>query len=82
VLLHELAGVARQAGNNGLIAEVLSSNLAMLKVFETSGLQVKKRREGHSRDAQVCVGPSAIERASQALAAAIELRGSTTCCGS
>jgi GNAT superfamily N-acetyltransferase len=45
-LLHELAGVARHAGINELIAEVLGSNLAMLKVFEKSGLPMTKTREG------------------------------------
>ena len=34
------------AGINELIAEVLGSNLAMLKVFEKSGLQITTRREG------------------------------------
>jgi RimJ/RimL family protein N-acetyltransferase len=45
-LLRELAGVARHAEINELIAEVLGSNLAMLKVFEKSGLQMTKTREG------------------------------------
>jgi RimJ/RimL family protein N-acetyltransferase len=45
-LLRELADVARHAGINELIAEVLGSNLAMLKVFEKSGLLMTKTREG------------------------------------
>jgi RimJ/RimL family protein N-acetyltransferase len=45
-LLRELADIARYAGINELIAEVLGSNLAMLKVFEKSGLEVTKRHEG------------------------------------
>ena len=45
-LLRELAGVARHAGINELIAEVLGSNLAILKVFEKSGLRMTKTREG------------------------------------
>jgi len=45
-LLRELAGVGRHAGINELIAEVLGSNLAMLKVFEKSGLRMTKTREG------------------------------------
>ena len=45
-LLREVAAVAREAGINELVAEVLGSNLAMLKVFEKSGLQMAKRREG------------------------------------
>jgi RimJ/RimL family protein N-acetyltransferase len=47
-LLRELGGVARQAGIEELIAEVLSINLAMLKVFEKSGLQVTRRRGARS----------------------------------
>jgi RimJ/RimL family protein N-acetyltransferase len=45
-LMRELAGVTRRAGINELIAEVLGSNLAMLKVFEKSGLEMTKTREG------------------------------------
>ena len=45
-LLRELASVARHAGINELVAEVLGSNLAMLKVFEKSGLLMTKTREG------------------------------------
>jgi ribosomal protein S18 acetylase RimI-like enzyme len=45
-LMRELAAIARQACINELIAEVLASNRAMLKVFEKSGLQVSTKREG------------------------------------
>ena len=45
-LMRTLASIARQAGLNKLIAEVLASNLAMLRVFEKSGLQMKIKREG------------------------------------
>jgi RimJ/RimL family protein N-acetyltransferase len=45
-LMRNLASIARQAGLNKLIAEVLASNLAMLRVFEKSGLQMKLKREG------------------------------------
>jgi RimJ/RimL family protein N-acetyltransferase len=45
-LLRELAGVARHAGINELIADVLGGNLAMLKVFEKSGLRMTTTREG------------------------------------
>jgi RimJ/RimL family protein N-acetyltransferase len=45
-LMRNLSSIARQAGLNKLIAEVLASNGAMLKVFEGSGLQMSKRREG------------------------------------
>jgi RimJ/RimL family protein N-acetyltransferase len=45
-LMRNLSSIARQAGLNKLIAEVLASNGAMLKVFERSGLQMSTRREG------------------------------------
>jgi RimJ/RimL family protein N-acetyltransferase len=45
-LMRHLSSIARQVGLNKLIAEVLASNGAMLKVFETSGLQMSMRREG------------------------------------
>ena len=45
-LMRELVGIARHAGISELIAEVLSSNLAMLKVFEKSGLQMITSPEG------------------------------------
>ena len=45
-LMRNLSLIARQAGLTKLIAEVLVSNRAMLKVFEKSGLQMSTRREG------------------------------------
>ena len=45
-LMRELVAIARHTGISELIAEVLGSNLAMLKVFEKSGLQMITRREG------------------------------------
>jgi ribosomal protein S18 acetylase RimI-like enzyme len=45
-LMRNLSSIARQAGLNELVAEVLASNGAMLKVFEESGLQIRARREG------------------------------------
>jgi ribosomal protein S18 acetylase RimI-like enzyme len=45
-LMRHLSSIARQAGVNKLIAEVLASNGAMLKLFEKSGLQMSTRREG------------------------------------
>jgi RimJ/RimL family protein N-acetyltransferase len=44
-LMRYLSSIARQAGLTRLIAEVLASNAAMLKVFEKSGLQITARRE-------------------------------------
>jgi RimJ/RimL family protein N-acetyltransferase len=45
-LMRNLSSIARRAGVNRLIAEVLASNGAMLRVFEKSGLQMNTRREG------------------------------------
>jgi GNAT superfamily N-acetyltransferase len=47
ILMRNLSTMARQAGPGELIAEVLSSNGAMLKVFEGSGLHMTTTREGH-----------------------------------
>ena len=44
-LMRNLSSIARRAGLNKLIAEVLASNAAMLKVFEKSGLQMTTKRE-------------------------------------
>ena len=45
ILLRHLIGIARSAGLNTLIAEVLSENMQMLKVFEKSGLPVQTSRD-------------------------------------
>jgi RimJ/RimL family protein N-acetyltransferase len=45
LLMRHLATIARQSGLKRLIAEVLSSNAAMLKVFEKSGLRAHTQRE-------------------------------------
>jgi GNAT superfamily N-acetyltransferase len=47
-LMRHLVTLARQAGLKELSADVLPENAAMLKVFETSGLRVKIRREPDS----------------------------------
>jgi ribosomal protein S18 acetylase RimI-like enzyme len=44
-LMRHLAAIARAAGLEELIAEVLPDNIAMLKVFEKSGLRVSTTRE-------------------------------------
>jgi RimJ/RimL family protein N-acetyltransferase len=44
-LLRDLVALARNAGLKELIAEVLPDNVAMLKVFENSGLSVSTARE-------------------------------------
>ena len=40
ILMRHLVGIARAAGLQELIAEVLPENMSMLKVFERSGLRV------------------------------------------
>ena len=44
-LMRNLSSIARRAGLNKLIAEVLASNAVMLKVFEKSGLDMTTKRE-------------------------------------
>jgi RimJ/RimL family protein N-acetyltransferase len=44
-LMHHLAAIARRAGLEELIAEVLPDNVPMLKVFEKSGLPLSIKRE-------------------------------------
>jgi RimJ/RimL family protein N-acetyltransferase len=44
-LMRHLIILARRADLNELIAEVLVDNAAMLKVFETSGLEITTSRE-------------------------------------
>ncbi len=45
LLMKHLAGIARRSGLKELFAEVLPNNMAMLKVFEKSGLGVSTKRE-------------------------------------
>jgi ribosomal protein S18 acetylase RimI-like enzyme len=45
LLMRHLVVCARSAGLETLIAEVLSENVAMLKVFERAGLEVQTRRQ-------------------------------------
>jgi len=45
LLMRHLVACARSAGLETLVAEVLSGNSAMLKVFEHAGLAVQTRRE-------------------------------------
>ena len=45
ILLRHLVGIARSAGLETLIAEVLVENIQMLKVFERSGLPVQTARD-------------------------------------
>lgn len=44
-LLRHLIIIARQANLQEFVAEVLPENIAMLKVFDKSGLPVRKKRE-------------------------------------
>jgi RimJ/RimL family protein N-acetyltransferase len=45
LLMRHLAATARQAGIEELIAEVLADNIAMLRVFEKSGLRLATKQE-------------------------------------
>ncbi len=45
-LMRRLAAIGREAGLTELVAEVLSDNAPMLKVFERSGLAMTTKREG------------------------------------
>ena len=45
-LMRHLATIARGAGLNELVAEVLAENAPMLRVFERSGLPLTTRRDG------------------------------------
>lgn len=44
-LMRHLVAIARQNGLKELLADVLPENAAMLKVFETSGLRIRTRRQ-------------------------------------
>jgi RimJ/RimL family protein N-acetyltransferase len=44
-LMQHLAAIARGAGLQELVAEVLPDNTSMLKVFEKSGLRISTKRE-------------------------------------
>ena len=45
MLMRHLAALARAAGITKLVAEVLPDNIAMLKVFDRSGLELQTKRE-------------------------------------
>jgi GNAT superfamily N-acetyltransferase len=47
-LLGHLAAIARKAGVREFCAHVMPDNIAMLTVFERSGLQLHSKREGRS----------------------------------
>jgi RimJ/RimL family protein N-acetyltransferase len=47
-LLRHLSSLAREAGLQEFVAEVLPENAAMLKVFEKSALELATRRESHT----------------------------------
>jgi RimJ/RimL family protein N-acetyltransferase len=48
ILMRHLAAIARGAGLRCFVAEVLPNNLAMLKVFATSGLRLATTRQGQT----------------------------------
>jgi RimJ/RimL family protein N-acetyltransferase len=45
-LMRCLAAIGREAGLTELVAEVLSENVPMMKVFKQSGLAMTAKREG------------------------------------
>ena len=45
VLMRHLSAIARESGLKELVAEVLTDNVPMLKVFERSGLPMSTRRQ-------------------------------------
>jgi ribosomal protein S18 acetylase RimI-like enzyme len=45
-LMRHLVAIARDAGPEELVAEVLPDNMPMRKVFEKSGLRCNMKREG------------------------------------
>jgi RimJ/RimL family protein N-acetyltransferase len=45
-LMRHIAAIGREAGLKELVAEVLSDNAPMMKVFERSGLALTTKREG------------------------------------
>jgi RimJ/RimL family protein N-acetyltransferase len=57
-LMRHLVAIARTAGLEALVAEVLPGNAAMLKVFERGGLDVKTRREGGVLHLDMGLAPS------------------------
>jgi RimJ/RimL family protein N-acetyltransferase len=67
-LMHHLTAIAREAGLQELIAEVLPDNVAMLKVFEKSGLSVSMKRA--SQTVHVVVS---MKRASQTVHVVLRL---------
>jgi RimJ/RimL family protein N-acetyltransferase len=47
-LLRHLTAVAREAGITTFVADVLPDNLGMLKVFEKSGMRIRRTHQGGS----------------------------------
>jgi GNAT superfamily N-acetyltransferase len=54
-LMRHLAIIARAAGLQTLIAEVLAENTPMLQLFTTSGLPLSTRREGQVVHVTICL---------------------------
>jgi RimJ/RimL family protein N-acetyltransferase len=63
-LMHHLAMIAKEAGLRELIAEVLAENIAMLKVFERSGLPLRTKSERGVVHVALQLAPSAVCRSS------------------
>ena len=58
-LLRHLSGIAREKGLSRLEAEVLAENKSMIRVFERSGLPVKRKFEGGTMHVTMSLAESA-----------------------
>ena len=60
LLLRHLTKLGREAGLHAFVAEVLADNVAMLKVFERSGLATTERRNGTVIDVTMRLTPETV----------------------
>lgn len=59
-LMRHLAGIAQEKGLSQLEAEVLAENKAMIRVFERSGLPVKRKFEGGTMHVTMSLAEAAV----------------------
>jgi hypothetical protein len=59
MLLHRLAQLARPAGIDHFIAEVLMDNRTMLSVFQQSGFPTESKRELDTVEITMAIKPAA-----------------------